>query len=121
MTDTPGNAPLEVQRAVEALDDYKANDVTVLDVRSLSDATDYFVIASGSSELHVRSMGSRIIQDLDKKGISPHHVEGLAPGRWVLLDFVDFMIHIFHPTTRDFYQLERLWADAPVVVAGSDS
>ncbi|MFQ5550733.1 MAG: ribosome silencing factor [Gemmatimonadales bacterium] len=100
-------------RATQALDDYKANDILVLDVRNLSDATDYFIIASGSSDIHVRSLGNRLIQDLAEEGINPHHVEGLARGQWALIDFVDFVVHVFHPSVREFYQLERLWADAP--------
>lgn len=111
--------PFQVQRAIEALDDYKANDITILDVRDLSAVTDFFIIASGSSDLHVRSMGGRIVDDLEKEQITPHHVEGLAAGKWVLLDYVDFVVHIFHPSAREYYGLERLWSDAPVVEMSS--
>ncbi len=116
---THDSFPAQVQRAVDALDDYKANDISILDVRGLSAATDFFIIASGSSDLHVRSMGGRIIEDLEKEEISPHHAEGLIGGRWVLLDYVDFVIHIFHPLAREHYGLERLWSDAPLVEVGS--
>jgi ribosome-associated protein len=109
----------QIERAVEALEDYKANDITVLDVRNLSAATDFFVIASGSSDLHVRSMGGHIADDLEKDHITPHHVEGLTVGRWVLLDYVDFVVHIFHPSVREYYGLERLWSDAPMVEMSS--
>lgn len=105
----------EVRAAVRALDDHKARDVVVLDLRRLSDATDFFVIATGSSDTHVRSAAERVIQALDGEGCRAHHIEGLTGGRWVLLDFVDFVVHVFHPTLRDFYQLERLWADAPTL------
>ena len=100
---------------MQALDDLKAREVVVLDLRSLCDATDFFIIASGTSDTHVRSVAERVIEALKGEGRRPHHVEGLSQGRWVLLDFVDFVIHVFHPTLRDFYQLERLWADAPLL------
>lgn len=103
----------EVQLAVRTLSEHKASDLLVLDLRELSDATDYFVIASGSSNIHVRSMSERVLETLGHKGCDPHHVEGLSAGRWVLLDFVDFVVHVFHPTLREFYQLEALWVDAP--------
>jgi len=117
----PTTFPHQVQRAVEALDDYKANDIMVLDVRDLNAVTDFFVIASGSSNLHVRSMGGRIVDDLEKEQIIPHHVEGLRAGKWVLLDYVDFVVHIFHPSTREYYGLERLWSDAPLVEISSST
>ncbi len=77
--------------------------------------TDFFLIASGTSDTHVRSLGENIMAELKKEGNPVQHVEGLEKGRWVLLDFVDFVVHIFHPTLRNFYQLERLWADAEEV------
>ena len=90
--------------------------VVVLDLRGLSEATDYFVIASGTSDAHVRGMADHL---MSLTGMSrPHHVEGLTQGRWVLLDYVDFVVHLFHPELRDFYQLERLWGEAPVVAVG---
>ena len=85
----------------------------ILDLRGLSEAADFFVIASGTSDTHVRSVADRAIEALAAAGRVPHHVEGLPQSRWVLLDFVDFVIHVFHPAQREFYQLERLWADAP--------
>ena len=77
--------------------------------------TDFFVIASGTSDVHVRSLGENIQTELKKEGASAHHVEGIQQGRWVLLDYVDVVVHIFHPTLRSFYQIERLWADAETV------
>jgi ribosome-associated protein len=81
----------------------------------LYDATDYFVLASGNSDVHVRALAEHVDGTLSKAGREPHHVEGLKSGRWALLDYVDFVIHVFHPKLREFYQLERLWADAPAV------
>lgn len=102
----------------EALADRKAVDAVVLDLRGLSTATDYFVIASGTSDAHVRGMAEHLTSALAPQGVTPHHVEGLAQGRWVLLDYVDFVVHVFHPELRAFYQLEQLWGDAPVIAAG---
>ena len=74
--------------------------------------TDFFIIASGTSDTHARAIGEHVLQGMKKDGSPATHVEGLERGRWVLLDFVDFVVHVFHPTLRNFYQLERLWADA---------
>jgi ribosome-associated protein len=101
--------------AVSTLDEHKAEDIIVLDLRQLSDATDYFILASGTSDVHVRALAENVDGALSQAGRQPHHVEGLKSGRWALLDYVDFVIHVFHPTPRKFYQLERLWADAPAV------
>jgi ribosome-associated protein len=103
------------QRAAAILLDNKANDVVVLSLKGVSDMTDYFVIASGTSDTHVRALGEHVQEGLKKDGTSAHHVEGLPQGRWVLLDYVDFVVHLFHPALRKFYQLERLWSDAQVV------
>lgn len=96
-----------------ALAERKAQEIVVLDLRGLSDATDFFVIASGTSDTHVRAVADHVLEALAGSGVRPHHAEGLAQGRWALLDFVDYVVHVFHPTQRDFYQLERLWGDAP--------
>ena len=104
------------QRAAAILLDRKANDVVLLSLKGVSDMTDYFLIASGTSDTHVRALGSSVLEDLKKEtGQMAHHVEGLQQGRWVLLDYVDFVVHVFHPTLRSFYQIERLWADADVI------
>ena len=66
-----------------------------------------------------RGLGVVVVGKLDRRGRRAHHVEGLTGGRWVLLDFVDFVVHLFHPDTRSFYQLERLWSDAPELLIGS--
>ncbi len=109
--------PNEIRLVLEVLEEHRAADVTVLDLRELSDATDYFIIATGSSDTHVRALTERLAETLKKMGAQLHHIEGLQAGRWVLLDFVDFVIHVFHPTLREFYQLERLWSDAPSLVS----
>ncbi len=103
--------------AANALEDHNAKDIVVLDLRTLSDATDYFVIATGSSDTHVRALAEHVVETEKQVGRQTHHVEGISSGRWALLDYVDFVVHVFHPTLREFYQLERLWADAPAVTA----
>ena len=102
---------------VGAIEDRKGHRVQVLDLRGLTDATDYFVIASGTSDAHVRGLADGVMDAMQDAGLDTHHVEGLTHGRWVLLDFVDVVVHLFHPETRAFYQLERLWQDAPVLLA----
>jgi ribosome-associated protein len=102
-------------KAAAVLLDNKANDVVVLSLKGVTDMTDYFVIASGTSDTHVRALGEHVQTELKKDGTTANHVEGTAQGRWVLLDYVDFVVHVFHPTLRGFYQLERLWSDAEVV------
>ena len=95
----------------------KANDVVLLDLAGVTDMTDFFVIASGTSDTHVRSTAEHVIESMRSAGHRVAHVEGLQQGRWVLLDFVDVVVHVFHPALRSFYQLERLWSDAtPIAV-----
>lgn len=103
------------RRAASVLLDNKAQDVVMLDLRPVTDMADYFIVASGTSDTHVRATASHVIESLKKDGLSVHSVEGLEQGRWVLLDYVDFVVHVFHPALRSFYQLERLWGDAPSV------
>lgn len=121
--ETQGLAPTElggdVARAVELAQDRKGRDVTVLDLRGLSSATDFFLIVTGTSDTHVRSIANHIMDELKKEDVRPDHVEGVRGGRWVLLDYIDFVVHVFHPAARDFYQLERLWGDAPALAVES--
>ena len=119
MARTDAVLPLALRTAVQAIHDLKGVDVQVLDLRGLTDAMDYFVIASGTSEGHVRGIGQKVQDALDACGWGSGNTEGLASGRWVLIDAVDVVIHLFHPETRRFYQLERLWGDAPHVAVGA--
>ncbi len=115
MAETVSLAVATAQRAATLCLDMKANDVVVLDLTSVTDMTDCFVIASGMSDTHVRAVAEHVLAELKKEGMTAHHIEGLQQGRWVLLDYVDFVVHIFHPALRSFYQLERLWSDAEPV------
>lgn len=106
--------PPEIHRTVDLLLDRKAEDVSVLDLRELSGATDFFIIATGRSDTHVSAIADHVVEELKKEGVRPYGLEGMRSGRWVLIDYVDFVVHVFHPAARDFYQLERLWGDVPV-------
>jgi ribosome-associated protein len=90
----------------------KADEVVILDLRTLTSVCDYFVIASGSSETQVKAIADQVVDGLSRKGEKPWHVEGYQALKWVLLDYVDVVVHVFHQETRTLYQLERLWADA---------
>jgi len=92
----------------------KAEDVMILDLRELSVACDYFVVCTAQSEQQVVAVADNIDSKLRERGQPPWHVEGRAGRRWVLLDFVDVVVHVFHHETRQYYMLERLWGDAPV-------
>ncbi len=111
--------PEPVRRAIALIDDRKGDRIVVIDLRGLNDATDFFLIASGTSDAHVRGIADGLERGMLEDGQRANHVEGLPAGRWVLLDFVDFVVHLFHPETRAFYQLERLWQDAPAYRPGT--
>jgi len=93
----------------DALDDLKAVNTVTLDVTDLTDVTDCLVIASGTSNRHVKSLANNVVVEAKKAGIPPLGVEGDDVGEWVLVDFGDVVLHVMLPATRDFYDLERLW------------
>lgn len=100
-----------VKKLARLLYDKKAEDVRILDVRKLSDVTEFFVFATASSSVHNRALA----EELRLKGKDDwklHHIEGLEGGDWILLDFVEVIVHLFLPETRSFYELEQLWGDA---------
>jgi ribosome-associated protein len=113
--------PKEVARVVDLLFDRKGLDVTLLDLRGISSATDWFVIATGTSDTHVSSLADNVVEGLKKDGVRPLNVEGQRESRWVLIDYFDFVVHVFHPAAREFYQLERLWGDAPTHVLAAQA
>jgi ribosome-associated protein len=104
--------PAEIERAVEAAQDKKAADLVVLDLRSLNGFTDYFVICSGQNQRQVKAIAEAVEESLAKVRLKPAHIEGYGRADWILLDYFDFIVHIFNPDTRTFYGLERLWGSA---------
>jgi ribosome-associated protein len=92
--------------------DKKADDVKILDLRKLSTICDFFVICSANVEIHAKAIADSIIENLEKKGIKAWHHEGYQACRWILLDYVDVVVHIFLNEVREFYELEKLWGDA---------
>ncbi len=94
---------------LDALDDMKALEIRVLDVRGLTDIADYMVIASGTSDRHVRSVAQRVAEKAKEAGFRPHGLEGLQDGEWVLIDLHEYIVHVMLPRVREFYGLEKLW------------
>jgi ribosome-associated protein len=107
-----GRLPADVERAVHAAEDKKALDLVVLDLRKASGFTDYFVICSGANARQVRAIADAVTEGLAADGVKPAHVEGYDRSEWILLDYFDFIVHVFAPETRMFYGLERLWGSA---------
>ncbi len=105
----PRAVPPALRIVEAALSDMKAVDVRVLDVRGMSDVADFMVIASGTSDRHLRSIADRVVQMAKASGQRPLGVEGEQQGEWVLVDLPDVMVHVMLPRTREFYQLEHLW------------
>jgi ribosome-associated protein len=92
--------------------DKKATDAVLLDLRELAAVSDYFVIVSAASEVQVKAIADHVEDTLRVKGLKPWHVEGREGRHWMLLDYIDVVVHVFHEKTREYYLLERLWGDA---------
>ena len=109
------NLPLELARIAGRLAlEKKGFDVRILRLKELSSVCDYFLIVSGDADIHVKAIAQAIIEGLKEAGERPMHVEGMVEGNWVLLDYIDVIVHVFKEPTRPFYSLERLWGDAPI-------
>ena len=104
--------PAQIDRAIAAAEDKKAVDLVVLDLRKAAGFTDLFVIASGTNVRQVRAIADAVMEALAADGVKPAHVEGYDRSEWILLDYFDFIVHVFAPETRMFYSLERLWGNA---------
>ena len=98
--------------ALRAAEDKKAADLVVLDLRKAAGFTDFFVMASGTNTRQVRAIADGVMEALAREGVKPAHVEGYDRSEWILLDYFDFVVHVFAPETRAFYGLERLWGNA---------
>jgi ribosome-associated protein len=104
--------PAQVALAVAAAEDKQAKQIVVLDLRKAAGFTDFFVVASGTNTRQVRAIADSVTEQLAAKGVKPAYVEGYDRSEWILLDYFDFIVHVFAPETRVFYDLERLWGSA---------
>ena len=109
---TRSRLPRQVTKAVAAAEDKKALDLVLLDLRKAAGFADYFLICSGGNARQIRAIADGIMEALAEDGARPAHVEGYERSEWVLLDYFDFIVHVFAPETRLFYGLERLWGNA---------
>ncbi len=100
------------EKIVQLALDKKGNDITVMDLRKVTDVTDYFVIVSGESDIHTKTLANHIDRSLKDDGVRIWRKEGFSKLNWVLLDLVEVVVHIFRPESREYYGLEKLWADA---------
>ncbi len=99
--------------AIAALEDLKAVDMTVLDVRGKSSVTDYMIVVSGTSSRHLKALANSVVVESKKAGYTPLGIEGADTGEWVLVDLGDVVVHVMTVAIRDFYQLEKLWSADP--------
>lgn len=105
--------PLQITRlCAQAADDRKAEEIIALDLREISTVADFFVIASGSSEPHLKAIRNHIEETLKKNGVAPRGIDGFPMSQWVVMDYFDVLVHVFSKDRREFYSLERLWGDA---------
>ena len=109
-----------LQAITAALEDMKAVNVKVIDVRGLTDVADTLIVASGTSDRHVRSIAERVIEQAKTSGMRPLGTEGEREGEWVLVDLQDIVVHVMLPRVREFYALERLW-DAGITQGASEA
>ena len=117
----PCSAPTLLQAITSALEDMKAVNVKVLDVRGLTDIADTLVVASGTSDRHVRSIAEHVIEQAKRNGFRPLGTEGEREGEWVLVDLQDVVVHVMLPRVREFYGLERLWDAGTAMHEGAGS
>ena len=101
----------KLKKIVQVLDAKKAEDIEVLGIRDLTVLSDYFVIANGTSTTHTKTLADEVEFQLSQAGIKPARTEGHNGSNWIVIDYSDIIVHVFYKETREFYQLERLWAD----------
>jgi len=118
----PPLTPAQIaDRAAHLALEKKARDILILDLTDLTSASDRFVVCTAESETQVKAVADHVLEGLAKDGVKAWHVEGLEGRRWVLLDYVDVVVHVFYSETRDFYALETLWGDAPATRVDDDA
>lgn len=117
------NPDVLIAKILKAVDDIKAEEILLMDLREIENkSTDYFIICSGNSNTHVSSIANAVEKDVSKElKEKPWHVEGAEVGEWVLLDYVNVVVHVFQKPIRDFYNLEGLWGDAKTTTISSDN
>jgi ribosome-associated protein len=108
-----GMMTLQLQEALHAAQDRKALDLSILDLERTCSFTSYFLICTGTSARHTQAICDAIAENLKKKGFTPAHIEGYAQAEWILMDYLNLVVHIFVEHARQFYDLERLWKNAP--------
>jgi ribosome-associated protein len=108
------------ERIAQVALEKKARDILILDLHGLTSATDRFVVMTADSDTQVKAIADHIMEKLKAEGMRAWHVEGLEGRRWVLLDYVDVVVHVFYSETRNFYSLETLWGDAPAIRVQDD-
>ena len=101
-----------VMTAVRAVSEKKATEIVLLDLRSVASFTEFFVLSTGGNTRQVQAIADSVEEKLREQGKRPHHIEGRTSGEWILLDYGDFIVHVFSSSARRFYDLERLWRDA---------
>jgi ribosome-associated protein len=112
---TKRNLPAEIRLAAKTGEDKKAEGLCVLDLRDLSSFTDFFIIMNGNSSRHNLALMEGIEEELKKTGLRPLSIEGRETAEWLLMDYGYFLVHVFSPSARDYYSLDKLWGDAPKV------
>jgi ribosome-associated protein len=105
----------QARKIVEFTQSKKAQDVRLMDLRAVTDVSDYFVVCHGDSDLHVQAIAGAVLEGMEQDGVRVWHKEGIQYNRWVLLDYVDVVVHIFQKSEREFYALEKLWGDAKIL------
>jgi ribosome-associated protein len=113
--------PKSIQTALDAASGRKALEMLVLDLRKSDAFTDFFVIATGGNARQVQAIADAVEEALKAQGVRPAYVEGYRSAEWILLDYFDFVVHVFSPTARTFYGLERLWGTATQLTIGEDA
>lgn len=108
--------PLEIAKAIETfLDNKKGRDIKVLHVEDISNIADYFVVCTATSNTHVKALSGEVDYQLERRGVTPYHIEGRDNNSWVVLDYCNVMVHIFNREARDFYNLEKLYENTTPV------
>jgi len=106
------NISKEIRAVIDAMEDKKGLDITVLDLSSVSDITDHFIICSGTNRSQIQALSDGVEEALAKKGLHHKGIEGYDTANWILLDYGDFVVHVFDKDSRSMYDLERVWGDA---------